>query len=60
MPRRPIIRPWTESEIALLRKLWLSGMSVRMIASRIRRPPAGVKKKAADLKLSPRVNIDQD
>jgi DNA-binding NarL/FixJ family response regulator len=49
MPRRLLSRVWTDDELTVLSELFNQGMSVRMIAYRLKRTPASVRGKLSKL-----------
>jgi hypothetical protein len=55
MTRILLSRPWSEEDIASLRKLWADGMPVRKLALRFRRSQSAIRGKAVQLGLKRQV-----
>jgi hypothetical protein len=49
MARTPLIRPWTDEEMATLRVMLASGVSLRTAALKLRRKLSGVRRKIAQI-----------
>ena len=51
MTRLLLSRPWSDDDIAALRKLWKDGVPVRKLALRFRRSQSAIRGKAVQLGL---------
>jgi len=51
MTRILLSRPWSDEDIASLKKLWADGMPVRKLALRFRRSQSAIRGKAVQLGL---------
>lgn len=52
--------PWTDREITILRRLWLTGTQIKIIAEELGRSPSAVKKKRAEIGLNTRRDHGQN
>jgi hypothetical protein len=55
--RPPLTRPWSDEDLAILKRLWSMGIPLRLIAIRLRRSRPAVSKKARQLKLGATVEV---
>jgi hypothetical protein len=59
MTRILLSRPWSDEDIASLRKLWAEGVPVRKLALRFRRSQSAIRGKAVQLGLKRPVQPSQ-